>query len=112
MPRGRKTKPDPLEYDFHGLTASEAESKLRSILTRHQGQSGCLIRIIHGKGTGILADLVLRIARADPRVLSADRGFLNPGTTDILLNEKTRPPARRGGESHTPVIPSIRKRKP
>lgn len=111
MPRGRKTKPDPIEYDFHGLTATEGESKLRSILARHQGQAGTLLRIVHGKGTGTLADLVLRVARADPRVLSADRGFLNPGATDILLNEKTRATQTPPADRHIPVLPPVRKRK-
>lgn len=100
-------------YDFHGLTGPEAEARLRSILDRHQGARGTLIEIVHGgtrAASGVLADVVMRVARADPRVADVRRGFVNEGATWIELNGRTLA-AGRGGAAAPSIDPPIRRRK-
>lgn len=103
-----------LEIDLHGLNSEQAESGILRILDEYAGQAGFVLRIIHGKGTGILADLVERIGRRDPRVASVDKSFLNPGMTSYTLSGQKG--ASRAPGPSTPthwdyLPPPVRKRK-
>jgi DNA-nicking Smr family endonuclease len=111
--RKRERETDVIECDFHGLTTGEAEESLLRILDEHEGRRGLEIDIIHGKGTGILASAVERIASSDPRVDSCERRILNPGVTSIVLNGRRRDkrsPRVRGNWDSVP-IPAVRRRK-
>ena len=103
----------PLEVDFHGHRTEEVYRKLTTLVDRHEGRRGFQIRVIHGKGAGILATEVERFARNDPRVSSAEKDFFNPGITTLILNgksgSKATPTASRGWD-HIQA-PRIRKRK-
>lgn len=79
------------EVDLHGLSSDQAEMRILRILDENAGHSGQVIRFIHGKGTGILADVVQRLGQRDPRVASVERSFLNPGMTSYTLSEMKKP---------------------
>ncbi len=72
------------EVSLRGLRADEAESQLSRALDAAVLADLPHLRIIHGKGTGALRDLVQRLLEADPRV--ARWGF---------------PPANQGGSGVT-----------
>lgn len=101
------------EYDLHGLTGIEAEREIVRVLKLHEGKSGQHVLFIHGKGgSGILAEVVARVGRRDPRVSQVEPGFLNPGVTTLVLNGKRGggpPPPREDYLSLPP--PRVRKRK-
>ena len=77
------------EYDFHGLTAAGVKDRLLPILLRHAPR-GETVHIVHGKGQGILAAEIARIARRDPRVEDCYQSGVNSGVTILALR-----PARR-----------------
>jgi len=114
MGRKRKIreKPHPLEYDFHGMTAAEATRSLLDILDNHEGKRGIEINIIHGKGSGVLAGEVERIARSDPRIESFHQGFFNQGVTTLVLSGGKRKTATVLPDSWDEVpTPPVRRRK-
>lgn len=74
------------EVSLRGLRADEAESELIRALDAAVLADLPYLRIIHGKGTGALRELVQRVLEADPRV--ARWGF---------------PPANQGGSGVTVV---------
>ncbi len=98
------------EYDLHGLHVDAVAARLETILARH-APGGAVVRIIHGKGTGALADEVARLARRDPRVVDCYRSGLNAGVTILQLQPGPTPkPTPQHPPAHYP-IPPIRKRK-
>lgn len=105
---------EPVEVDFHGWRPDEVYRELDRLVERHAGVKGT-IRIIHGRGAGILAAEVDRFARNDPRVASAEKDFFNPGITTLVLNGKTAPPRRPSPSAartwEQAPEPPIRKRK-
>lgn len=90
----RKNVPqvEPVEIDFHGWRPDEVYRELDRMVGRLAGGRETMIRVIHGRGAGILAAEVERFARNDPRVASAEKDFFNPGITTLVLNGKTAPP--------------------
>ena len=102
------------EIDLHGLNSEQAESRILRILDENAGQAGLVLRFVHGKGAGILADLVERIGKRDPRVSSVDKSFFNPGMTSFTLNGQkgTHPAAHPNTPAHwNQPPPPVRKRK-
>lgn len=101
------------EYDLHGLTAIEAEREILRVLKLHEGKSGQQVLFIHGKGgSGVIAEVVARVGRRDPRVSQVEPGFLNPGITTLVLNGKrggSPPPPKEDYMGLPP--PRVRKRK-
>ena len=71
------------------------------------------IRVVHGKGAGILAAEVDRFGRNDPRVSSAEKDFFNPGITTLILNGNTSSGSSSSPSSQWDSIqePRVRKRK-
>jgi DNA mismatch repair protein MutS2 len=74
------------EVSLRGLRIDEAEAELSRALDAAVLADLPYLRIIHGKGTGALRDLVQQVLEADPRV--ARWGF---------------PPANQGGSGVTVV---------
>lgn len=102
------------EVDLHGLHSDQAEMRILRILEEQAGREGLVIRFIHGKGSGILADLVERIGKRDPRVASVDKSFLNPGMTSFTMSgsKGSHTTPRPNLPSHwDPPPPPVRKRK-
>ena len=56
------------EVDLHGLFADEAIAKLEDAIAQAQRDGHLRLRIVHGKGTGILKREVRELLRNDPRV--------------------------------------------
>lgn len=98
------------EFDFHGLRAEEAEARLRQILGRFAGSKGLILRIVHGKGDGILAAVVERVARGDPRVAWVQRQVLNDGVTAIEMSGSFAGKPPRAGMRGA-AEPPVRRRK-
>lgn len=107
--------PSPIEVDLHGLHAEQAENRIMQVLDTHAGRQGLEIRIIHGKGSGILEGIVDRIGRADPRVESVEKSFFNPGMTTLILSSKARSPLKHNpvdsSNLHHPIPPVRRKKR-
>lgn len=106
---------EPVEIDFHGWRPDEVCRELHRLVERLAGGRGTTIRVIHGRGAGILAAEVEQFARNDPRVASAEKDFFNPGITTLVLNGKTAPPRGHSPSSartwEQAQEPPIRKRK-
>jgi DNA mismatch repair protein MutS2 len=75
------------EISLRGLRADEAESELtRALDDAIQADLPCL-RIIHGKGTGVLRDVVQRILTGDPRVARWGLAPANQGGSGVTIVE-------------------------
>lgn len=112
--RGRTTASQINEIDLHGLDSTQAEMRILRILDEYAGRAGLVLRFVHGKGTGALADLVERIGARDPRVASVDKSFLNPGMTSYTLSDLKKPHTapRISAPAHwDQPPPPVRKRK-
>ena len=111
--RRKKTPKETVEIDLHGYRSDEVHPELTDLVGRYEGIRGQQIRVVHGKGSGILESEVDRFSRNDPRVSSAEKDFFNPGVTILILNGRTGGGASstRAGKYDHVGIPPIRKRK-
>ena len=103
-----------MEIDLHGLSVELAEARILHTLSDQAGREGMEVRFVHGKGLGILADLVDRVGRRDPRVASVDRSFLNPGVTTYTLSGSKgseRNPRAHDSTGWDLPVPPVRRRK-
>ena len=79
------------ELDLHRLTVDEAITKLDEFLYNTYRAGIYHVRIIHGKGTGVLRQEVGRYLSTHPLVKSygpADRYHGNIGATEVELSKK------------------------
>ena len=75
------------EISLRGLRADEAEGELLRALDAAVLAEAPFLRIIHGKGTGALRDMVRRTLAADPRVAHFDVAPANQGGTGATIAE-------------------------
>lgn len=78
------------EIDLHRLTVEEALSRLDEFLYNAYQAGLYQVRIIHGKGTGILRREIGRYLKTHPLVKShnpADRFHGGTGATEVELSE-------------------------
>ena len=75
------------EVDLRGLRAEEVESRLNPALDAAVQAALPSLRIIHGKGTGALREVVTGILAADGRVKSFRPGGLGEGGTGVSVAE-------------------------
>ena len=88
--RGGWTAPDldaSTEVDLRGLRAEEVPSRLNPALDAAVQAALPSLRVIHGKGTGALREVVTEIMRADRRVKSFRPGGLGEGGTGVTVAE-------------------------
>jgi DNA mismatch repair protein MutS2 len=88
--RGAWTAPDldaSSEVDLRGLRAEEVASRLNPALDAAVQAALPSLRVIHGKGTGALREVVTEIMRADRRVKSFRPGGLGEGGTGVTVAE-------------------------
>ncbi len=81
----------PGEIDLHGLTVDEALPKLDSFLHSAFRAGYYEVRIVHGKGSGILRREVDRYLSSHPLVRShrlADRYHGGDGATEVQLSDR------------------------
>ncbi len=79
------------EIDLHGLTVDEALPKLDSFLHSAFRAGYYEVRIVHGKGSGILRREVDRYLSNHPLVRShrlADRYHGGDGATEVQLSDR------------------------
>lgn len=77
----------PDEVDLRGLTAEELELPLRRALDDAVAAGLVRLRIIHGKGAGVLRERVRTALAADPRVRSFRPGQWHEGGSGVTLAE-------------------------
>ncbi|HEY7686793.1 MAG TPA: Smr/MutS family protein [Gemmatimonadales bacterium] len=75
------------EISLRGLRADEAEAELIRALDAAVLADLPYLRIIHGKGTGALREMVQRVLDADPRVARSGFAPANQGGTGVTVVE-------------------------
>ena len=91
--RSRPSSPDrsdreqTYEIDLRGLTGDEAEQVVVSALDAAVLAEQPYLRIIHGKGTGVVRERVQQVVRGDRRVKSHGFAPSNQGGTGVTLVE-------------------------
>ena len=86
------SRPDPtegaaFEIDLRGLTGDEAEQTVLAALDAAILAEQPYLRIIHGKGTGVVRDRVQQVVRRDRRVKSHGFAPPNQGGTGVTMVE-------------------------
>jgi DNA mismatch repair protein MutS2 len=77
----------PTEIDLRGMRPDEAEGAVLSALDAAVSADLKSLRIIHGKGTGVLRDRVAEMLRKDTRVKQFRLGAWNEGGAGVTLAE-------------------------
>jgi DNA mismatch repair protein MutS2 len=88
--RGGWTAPDTdasPEVDMRGMRADEAITRLQHALDAAVQSALPSLRIIHGKGTGALRELVQDVLKTDPRIASSRPGGVGEGGTGVTVAE-------------------------
>src|SRR5690606_14766262 len=88
--RGGWSSPDievSSEVDLRGLRADEVPGKLNPALDAAVQAALPSLRIIHGKGTGALREVVNEIVRADRRIKSFRAGGVGEGGAGVTVAE-------------------------
>jgi DNA mismatch repair protein MutS2 len=75
------------EVSLRGLRADEAEAILERALDAAVLDDLPYLRVIHGKGTGALRDLVQRVLKNDPRVARFGLAPANQGGSGVTVVE-------------------------
>lgn len=75
------------EVDLRGLRAEEAVGEVERAVDAAARADLTTLRIIHGKGTGALREVVAQTLRADPRVKSFRPGVPAEGGTGVTIAE-------------------------
>jgi len=78
------------ELDLRGLTGDEAEQAVIAAIDRAVLAEQPFLRLIHGKGTGVVRERVQRVADADRRVASHAFAPANQGGTGVTIVELER----------------------
>lgn len=89
-PATTETAPSGFEVDLRGMTAEEAEAALARAIDRAVMDDLPHLRVIHGKGTGVLRARVHQAARQDPRVAAFRLGLATEGGTGVSVLELVR----------------------
>ncbi len=76
-----------LEIDLRGMTGDEAEAAILAALDRAVLSEQPYLRIIHGKGTGVVRDRVLRVVSGDGRVARHAFAKREAGGTGVTIVE-------------------------
>jgi DNA mismatch repair protein MutS2 len=77
----------PLEIDLRGLTGDEAEQALLPALDAAILAENPFLRIIHGKGTGVVRERVRAVLAGDRRVRRFEFAASNQGGTGVTIAE-------------------------
>jgi DNA mismatch repair protein MutS2 len=83
----RSDREQTYEIDLRGLTGDEAEQVMVSALDAAVLAEQPYLRIIHGKGTGVVRERVQQVVRGDRRVKSHGFAPSNQGGTGVTLVE-------------------------
>lgn len=86
-PAIRTSAPAATEIKLLGLRADDAEAELTRALDAAILADLPYLRIVHGKGTGALREMVQRVLEADPRVARFDFAPANQGGAGVTVAE-------------------------
>ncbi|MGH7482764.1 MAG: Smr/MutS family protein, partial [Longimicrobiales bacterium] len=75
------------EIDLRGLRADEVRSRLDPAVDAALRADLPSLRVIHGKGTGALREVVAELLGQDPRVPSFRPGGIGEGGTGVTVVE-------------------------
>lgn len=84
--RPRAGPPAVFELDLHGLSEADAIEKMLAALARWEGDAGASVRVVHGRGAGVLARAARRVARIDPRIADLAVDPTNAGVCTWTLS--------------------------
>jgi len=76
-----------IEIDLRGFTAEEAESAVLHAIDEAVLAENPYLRIIHGKGTGVLRERVRQIVESDSRVARSVMAPPNQGGSGVTIAE-------------------------
>ena len=76
-----------LELDLRGMTGDEAEAAAVGAIDRAVLLEQPYLRIIHGKGTGVVRDRVLHVVSQDGRVARHEFATREAGGTGVTIVE-------------------------
>jgi DNA mismatch repair protein MutS2 len=77
----------PIEIDLRGFTAEEAEAAVLHAIDEAVMAENPYLRIIHGKGTGVLRERVRQIVESDSRVARSAMAPPNQGGSGVTIAE-------------------------
>ncbi|HKV76445.1 MAG TPA: Smr/MutS family protein [Gemmatimonadales bacterium] len=77
----------PIEIDLRGFTAEEAEAAVLHAIDEAVLAENPYLRIIHGKGTGVLRERVRQIVESDTRVARSVTAPANQGGSGVTIAE-------------------------
>ncbi len=86
-PAGREPGTAAFDLDLRGLTGDEAEQALLAALDAAVLAEQPFLRVIHGKGTGVVRDRVQQVLRRDRRVTGHAFAPANQGGTGVTVVE-------------------------
>ena len=86
-PTVRPTDSSPLEIDLRGLTGDEAEQAVVSAIDAAMLAEHPFLRIIHGKGTGVVRERVQQVAQRDRRIKKFAFAPGNQGGSGVTIVE-------------------------
>jgi DNA mismatch repair protein MutS2 len=75
------------EIDLRGLHGDEAEAVTLAAIDQAVVADNASLRIIHGRGTGVVRDRVRRVLKRDRRVRRFDFAPRNQGGTGVTIVE-------------------------
>ncbi|MEP6571948.1 MAG: Smr/MutS family protein [Gemmatimonadota bacterium] len=79
----------PMEVDLRGLTGDEAEQAVFAAIDSAVLAENPFLRIIHGKGTGVVRERVRRVVTQDRRITKSGFAPSNQGGTGVTIVEFT-----------------------
>ena len=74
--------------DLHGLNSFEAEVKIKEFINDNIKLKNESVCIIHGKGSGILREVMIKLLNRDKRVIEHKLDNTNDGMTIVKLDLK------------------------
>ncbi|WP_320447917.1 endonuclease MutS2 [Candidatus Roseilinea sp. NK_OTU-006] len=80
-----RVPPPPLELDLRGLTTEEGVARVQDYLDRAARAGLPFVRLIHGKGTGVLRRAIRDAIKADPAVQSFETGLEGEGGDGVTV---------------------------
>jgi DNA mismatch repair protein MutS2 len=86
-PRPSASSAAPIEIDLRGFTAEEAEAAVLHAIDEAILAENPYLRIIHGKGTGVLRERVRQVVESDSRVARSVTAPPNQGGTGVTIAE-------------------------
>jgi DNA mismatch repair protein MutS2 len=88
-------RPESSQLDLRGMRREEALNAVQQFLDNAYGGGLASVTILHGKGTGVLAEAVQGTLKDDPRV--ADFGYARPEAGGAGVTEVTFRDGQNGG---------------